>query len=99
MNFVDEQAGEKCHKRYKFSRPHLSRKTSGEDQLSDMMRDALAWSDLKMADPLVRTEGPRQTGYKDKQFDKLLEKFCRDSHADSDDFDSESDSTDSDDDS
>lgn len=49
MNFVDEQSGERCHKRHKFSRPHLSRKTSAEDNLMDMMREALTWSDPKMS--------------------------------------------------
>lgn len=49
LNFVDEQSGEKSHKRYKYSRPHLSRKNSAEDNLSDMMSCALAWSDPKMS--------------------------------------------------
>lgn len=49
MNHVDEQSGERCHKRHKFARPHLSRKTSANDNLVDMMKAALAWSDTKMS--------------------------------------------------
>lgn len=49
MNFVDEQAGERCHKRYKYARPHLARKTSGKDNLTDLLRHSLTWSDPKMS--------------------------------------------------
>lgn len=49
MNFVDEQAGERCHKRYKYIRPHLARKTSPENNLTDMMLNSLTWSDPKMS--------------------------------------------------
>lgn len=77
MSFVDEQAGERCHKKYKFSRTHLSRKTSAEDQMSDMMRSALAWSDMKMADHIIRTERPRRQRFPDKKFDLLMaEYYC-----------------------
>lgn len=49
MSFVDEQAGERMHKRHKFNRPNLARKTSPEDNLHDIMSTALAWSDPKLS--------------------------------------------------
>lgn len=49
MNFVDEQAGERMHKRHKFSRPNLARKTTPEDNMYDIMVAALAWSDIKIS--------------------------------------------------
>lgn len=49
MNFVDEQAGERCHRRYKYARPHLARKTSAQDNLTDMLKHSLTWSDPKMS--------------------------------------------------
>ncbi|XP_062710713.1 uncharacterized protein LOC115254807 [Aedes albopictus] len=49
INFIDEQAWERMHKRHKFSRSNLARKTSPEDNLYDVMVTALAWSDVKMS--------------------------------------------------
>lgn len=77
MNFVDEQAGERCRKKYKFSRTHLSRKSSAEDQMTDMMRSALAWSDMKMADHIIREEGSKKQRFRDEEFNlHLAEYYC-----------------------
>lgn len=47
---MDEQAGERGHKRYKHARSHLARKTSPEANIMDMLKLSLAWSDPKMSD-------------------------------------------------
>lgn len=81
MNFVDEQAGERSHKRHKFSRPHLSRKSSAEDNLTDMMRAALAWSDPKMSYLEFMASSKRKQRRNDEKFEAQIAEYI-DSEAD-----------------
>lgn len=74
MNFVDEQAGETSHQRHKFSRLHFARKTSAEDNLTDMMKEALTWSDPKLS-YLSYTCGHR-VQKRDPEFEAEMSKFC-----------------------
>ena len=46
---MDEQAGERCHKLYKKARTQLARKSTPEENITDMMKMSLAWSDPKMS--------------------------------------------------
>lgn len=75
MNFVDEQSGERCHKRHKFSRPHLSRKTSAVDNLEDMVRAALCWSDPKMAYLTYQSSCRRNHKPIDEEFESEMAEF------------------------
>lgn len=105
---MDEQAGERCHKRYKHARTHLARKTNPEDNLLDVMRQSLTWSDLKMS----HLEFYQRTSYtrheKDKNFGKLMTQYYADfdgegaddddaSSGAEDDSDNEGDDSDSED--
>lgn len=100
LNFADEQAGERCHRRSKFGRTHLSRKTSAEDNIIDMMRLSLVWSDPKLSDLEIRTERKRKA-YDDTDFSEKMAYYYLDSaeqysaHADSDVDKSECGTTDS----
>lgn len=71
LSFIDEQSGERCHKRYKHARLHLARKTSPEDNLTDMMRMSLAWSDPKMSH--LEFQSQRQSVKKSDDFSRKLE--------------------------
>ncbi|XP_065079189.1 uncharacterized protein LOC135702117 [Ochlerotatus camptorhynchus] len=82
MNFVDEQAGERCHKRYKFTRPHLARKTSPEDSINDMMKTALAWSDVKFAH--LDAKNTRKLRVDDEDFNQKLASFYASNEYDGD---------------
>lgn len=72
MNFVDEQSGERCHKVYKFIRPHLARKTSPEENLTDMMTEALTRSDPKLACFFNQSRQSRST---DARFEERLDEY------------------------
>ncbi|XP_062550922.1 uncharacterized protein LOC134215829 [Armigeres subalbatus] len=84
LSFLDEQAGERCHKRYKFIRPHLSRKTSPETNLEDMMKASLTWSDPKMSLTSLRKQIRQPT---DEEFQERLKCYYLDpSDVQTDDF-------------
>ncbi|XP_065089025.1 uncharacterized protein LOC135710388 [Ochlerotatus camptorhynchus] len=72
MNFVDEQSGERCHKVYKFIRPHLARKTSPEENLTDMMTETLTRSDPKLACFFNQSRQSRST---DARFEERLDEY------------------------
>lgn len=74
LNFIDEQSGERSHKRYKYSRPHLARKTSPEDNLTDMMRVSLAWSDPKLSDLEYRSK-PHKARDSEADFTREMARF------------------------
>lgn len=72
MSFLDEQAGERCHKRYKHGRTHLARKTSPEDNLLDLMRLSLAWSDIKMSHQEFLTNNKKRHAAGDSEFALMM---------------------------
>ena len=75
MNYVDEQSGERCRKRHKFSRPHLSRKTSAEDNLTDMVKAALTWSDPKMSYLAYKMKSPSKRSKFDKDGEDQMNEY------------------------
>lgn len=75
MNFVDEQSGERCHKIYKFVRPHLARQTSPEDNLYDLMKAALARSDPKIACLAVKNAYDGKRTRKDDDFERKMNEY------------------------
>lgn len=85
MNFIDEQSGERCHKRYKNARCSLARKTSPEDNLLDIMRMSLSWSDPNITHLEVR---PRASKSKDADFQQQLEYYYADTSVPDDSFES-----------
>lgn len=89
MSFVDEQPGERGHKRWRHARTHLSRKTSPEDNLLDIFKLALAWSDPKLADMNARSKPPKPR--KDEEFTRKLAEFSKTSPSNSVEFASEDD--------
>lgn len=94
LSFADEQAGERCHKRSKYGRTYLSRKTSPENNLEDMMRLSLTWSDPKHADQDVPAERSRKR-IKDELFERQMTFYYSDQDdrdkADEDDSNVQSD--------
>lgn len=74
MNFVDEQSGERCHKIYKFVRPHLARQTTPEENMYDLMKTALARSDPKIACLVDKSTGGRKNR-RDEDFEKEIEQY------------------------
>lgn len=74
MSYIDEQAGERCHKRYKHARPFHARKTSPEDNLLDIMRLSLAWSDPKLSTIDVMLAKPNHETI-DNSFAKKMAEF------------------------
>lgn len=98
LNFIDEQSGERSHKRYKYSRPHLARKTSSEDNLTDMMRVSLAWSDPKLSDLEFRSK-PHKAGESDSDFTHEMARFyanpeiCEEASVSNSDKDDDSESS------
>lgn len=75
MSFSDEQPGERCHKRYKFNRNFLARKINPEANLLDIMRGALAWTDLKMSYMEFLRKSSRKKCEKDQQFEKQMSQY------------------------
>lgn len=70
MSFVDEQAGERCHKIYKFTRPNLARQLSPEENLHDIMVTALSSADIKISSMAFSRKTTHTT--KDQHFQKQL---------------------------
>ena len=104
MNFYDEQAGERCHKRFKHARSHLARQTSPEDNLMDMLKLSLTWSDPEMSDGAIRSHAIPKKDRKDAEFsDKMKYYFKEESvtdydHLEDDDYDDDDTDNDTDDD-
>lgn len=95
MNFVDEQSGERLHKRHKFVRRQLSRKTSPESNLADMMVDALTWSDPKLSYHAHHIRS-QCTESKDAEFKKTMELYYANRVDDSSKMDTNFNESDSD---
>lgn len=75
LNFIDEQAGERGHKRYKHARSHLARKNSPEANIIDMLKLSLTWSDPKMSDEAYR--GKKSRGKNDEEFTKAMARYYK----------------------
>lgn len=99
MAFYYEEGGESLHRRNKENRLFSARKTSPEDNLTDILVSALSWSDPSVA-VLINSSKPATKNHKDLEFSKELEKYYlppsvleirkpQHLHSDSDDSDDE----------
>lgn len=77
LNFVNKQADERGHIRYKHARLHLSRNTSPEANITDMLKLSLARSDPKMSDEAYQVKLKRRKAAITDDFPKEMAKWGR----------------------
>lgn len=99
MDCSDEQPGERVHKRIKHGRLNLARNTSPEDNLLDLERMSLIWSDPKLSDMAIRTKKREGRKRKDETFLAQMSFYYKDDNCDTASSDDDESNSDDDDDS